>query len=173
MGSVPNYSVISNPAKLSPIYPSGWNHRINLEGVLSYSGGRSDKSNSYVQLYRNGIIEGYMLGDRGENKYIPSKIYERKLIQSLGNFLDLAKELGVNMPVVIFLTLIGVKDYEMAVDRSQFLDEYYKIDRDVLTLPETIVESYDIDPKDILRPMFDLVWNACGGEIRDSAQFTQ
>ena len=52
----------------------------------------------------------------------------------------------------------------MCVDRnvSPVFDDDYKIDRDILQLPETIVDSYDIEPKDILRPMFDLIWNACG-----------
>ena len=51
----PNYSIdlnpiINEPAKLKPIYTSGWSHRINLEGVLSYAGGGNDKSHSYIQL---------------------------------------------------------------------------------------------------------------------------
>ena len=38
----PNYRIdlnpiINEPAKLKPIYASGWSYRINLEGVLSYS----------------------------------------------------------------------------------------------------------------------------------------
>jgi len=166
----PNYRIdlnpiINEPAKLKPIYASGWSYRINLEGVLSYSGDRNDKSHSYIQLYRNGIIEaveGLMLSAEREKKYIPSVAYEIELIKSLREFLNLTKELGINMPIVIFLTLIGVNGYEMAVDRMRFWGDYYKIDKDILQLPETLIESYNTEPKDILRPMFDLVWNACG-----------
>lgn len=169
----PNYSIdlkpiIKEPAKLKPIYTSGWSPRINLEGVLSYAGGRSEKSHSYVQLYRNGIIEaveGLILHAGREKKIIPSLTYELELLRSLDAFLKLLKELGVNMPIVIFLTLIGAKNWEMGVDRMKFWgNEYYKIDRDILQLPETIISSYDTEPKDILRPMFDLIWNACGYE---------
>ena len=167
----PNYSIdlnpiINEPAKLKPIYTSGWSHRINLEGVLSYAGGRNDKSHSYIQLYRNGVIEaveGLILSAGREKKIIPSLTYELELLKSLAEFLNLAKQFGVNMPIVIFLTLLGVKDWEMGVDRMKFgHNDYYKIDSDILQLPETIIESYDIEPKDILRPMFDLIWNACG-----------
>ncbi|RKY20692.1 MAG: ATP-binding protein [Planctomycetota bacterium] len=166
----PNYSinleiVINDLTKLRPIYSAGWSHRMNLEGILSYSGGRDEKVHSYVQLYRNGIIEaveGLMLSADREKKYIPSVAYERELIKSLDEFLSLYRELGINVPIVLFLTLIGVKGYEMAVDRMRFWDKYYKIDRDVLQLPEAIIESYDIESKDILRPTFDLIWNACG-----------
>jgi len=103
-----------------------------------------------------------MLSAEREKKYIPSVAYEIELIKSLREFLNLTKELGINMPIVIFLTLIGVNGYEMAVDRMRFWGDYYKIDKDILQLPETLIESYNTEPKDILRPMFDLVWNACG-----------
>lgn len=161
-------TITNNTAKLEPIYSSGWNHRINLEGVLSYSGGRNDKSHTYVQLYRNGIIEaveGLILSPDDGKKFIPSIAYERELIKSLAGYLTLFKNLNINTPTVIFLTFIGIKDFEMAVDRSRFWGtDHYKIDRDILQLPEAFIESYDIEPKDILRPMFDLVWNACGFE---------
>lgn len=39
---------------------------------------------------------------------------------------------------------------------------HYKIDRDILQLPEMIIETYDTKPQEILRPMFDKIWNACG-----------
>lgn len=159
--------VISDSTKLKPIYAAGWSQRINLEGVLSYSGGRNDKSHSYIQLYRNGIIEaveGLLLSAEREKKYIPSVAYEAELIKSLTEYLNLTKELGINIPIVVFLTLFGVKGFEMAVDRLKFMGRYYAIDRDILQLPETIIESYDTEPREILRPMFDLVWNACGFE---------
>lgn len=161
-------AIKSDFTKLEPIYSSGWNHRVNLEGVLSYSGGRNDKSHSYVQLYRNGIIEavdGLMLSPDDEKKYIPSIAYEKELLKSLAGYLGVLKDLNIATPIVMFLTFIGIKDYEMAVDRSRFWgSDHYKIDRDILQLPEVFIESYDIEVKDILRPLFDLVWNACGYE---------
>ncbi len=139
---------------------------------MSYADDGNNKSHSYIQLYRNGIIEaveGLILSADTEKKIIPNLIYESALLESLAEFLNLAKQLGVNMPIVIFLTLIGVKDWEMGVDRMNFVhNNYYKIDRDILQLPETIIESYDTEPKDILRPMFDLIWNACGFKRSDN-----
>jgi hypothetical protein len=32
----------------------------------------------------------------------------------------------------------------------------------LLLLPEVIVENYDIKVDDVLKPQFDLIWNACG-----------
>ena len=51
----------------------------------------------------------------------------------------------------------------MAVDTSRFwIDEIHTIDRDVLLLPEVIVESYGVKAEDVLKPCFDSIWNACG-----------
>lgn len=157
-------TIRENPTKLKPIYLDGINARINLEGFLSYS------TDGYAQFYRSGIIEaveGYLLNPclGGERKYIPHKLYEKELIKSLVEYLSLAKELGVNMPIVVFLTFIGVKGYKMPGDETPFNrinPNHFMIDRDILLLPETIIESYDTKSADILRPMFDLVWNACG-----------
>lgn len=160
-------SVINDPGKFRPMYSSGWNSRINLEGFLSYFSGKDNRCFTYAQLYRNGIIEAVealLLRAEEGKKYIPSIAYERELIKSLSSFLNLGKALGINMPIIIFLTLIGVKGYEMAVDRSRFWSDYHKIDSDIIQLPEALIESYDIKPVEILRPIFDLIWNACGFE---------
>ncbi|MBU7009184.1 MAG: hypothetical protein HXS46_00730 [Theionarchaea archaeon] len=50
----------------------------------------------------------------------------------------------------------------MATDRRSLLEEVHTIDRDVLALPEIMIENYDIIARDILKPCFDSIWNACG-----------
>ena len=42
------------------------------------------------------------------------------------------------------------------------IDEVHTIDRDILLLPEIILENYDIKAEKILKPCFDSIWNACG-----------
>jgi hypothetical protein len=38
------------------------------------------------------------------------------------------------------------------------------IDRDVLVLPDVMVEDFGGDPSQIMRPLFDMIWNASGLE---------
>ena len=158
--------VASQPAKMKPLYCSGWNDRYNLDGFLAYSGGREKKSHSYVQLFRNGIIEaveGLLLEPWDGKLIIPSIAYEKELIKSLTDYLSLLKTLNVEPPIFIFLTLLGVKGYSMGVDTwRSWIDEAHTIDRDVLPLPEIIIESYDARADVILKPCFDSIWNACG-----------
>jgi hypothetical protein len=40
--------------------------------------------------------------------------------------------------------------------------EAHKIDRDVLLLPEIIVQNYEVRAEDVLKTAFDSIWNACG-----------
>lgn len=158
--------ITSQATRMKPIYCSGWNDRYNLDGFLSYSWNKEKGSHSYVQLFRNGIIEaveGLLLEPRGEKLIIPSIRYEAELIKSLSAYLSLFRMLNVETPVFIFLALLGVEGYSMAVDEWKFwVDEIHTIDRDVLLLPEVIIESYDVMAKDVLKPCFDSIWNACG-----------
>lgn len=154
------------PVKMKPIYCSGWNHRYNLDGFLTYSAYQEEKSHSYIQLFRNGIIEaveGLLLRSRGEKLIIPSIAYERELLKSLTDYLSLLKTLNVELPIFVFLTLLGVKGYSMAVDTWRYdIEEFHTIDRDILQLPEIVLEKYEVEAHKVLKPCFDSIWNACG-----------
>ncbi|MFC1592992.1 hypothetical protein ACFL4C_03155 [Candidatus Omnitrophota bacterium] len=158
--------VASHHEKLEPIYCAGYSHRYNLDGLLSYSEDQGGKTYSYVQLFRNGIIEameGLLLEPHEGTLTIPSIAYEEELIKSLSDYLSRLKTLSVKPPIFIFLTLLGVKSYSMGVSRQRIsFGRSYTIDRDILQLPEVIIESYDVKAKDVLKPCFDSVWNACG-----------
>jgi hypothetical protein len=50
----------------------------------------------------------------------------------------------------------------MAVSEDARIRETHTIDRDILLLPEVIVEKYDDEASQVLRPCFYAIWNACG-----------
>lgn len=159
--------IASHSNEMKPINCSRYNNKYNFDGFLTYSGNQDVISHSYVQFFKNGIIEaveGLLLKPRNDGKLlIPSIAYEEELIKSLYDYLSILKKLNVELPVFIFLTLVGVQGYSMAVDKMSFsINEVHTIDRDNLLLPEIVIESYDIIAKDILRPCFDSIWNACG-----------
>lgn len=152
---------------ISPMYSSGWSNRFNFDGFLVYSVGRDEKAYSYVQLYKNGIIEavdGMLLNPNcnGEN-LIHSVAYEDVLIKAVQQYLNVLTTLNVDLPVLLFLTLLGVKGYKIAVNHSKIWSfDKQEIDRDILFIPEVVVEYYDAKPEEILKPCFDSIWNACG-----------
>jgi hypothetical protein len=158
--------ITSHPQSMLPIACRGWSDRYNLDGFLTYFRGKEDKSHSYVQLFRNGIIEaveGLLLEPYEGQLIIPSESYEQELIRSLTNYLSVLNTLNVEPPLFIFLTLLGVKGYSMGVDKSKYrVREVHTIDRDILSLPEVIIDNYDENAEKILKPCFDSIWNACG-----------
>ena len=51
----------------------------------------------------------------------------------------------------------------MGVDQSRFMDQQLDpIDKDALLLPDLIVESYGLDAANILRGVFDAIWQSAG-----------
>ncbi len=152
--------------KMSPMNSRTWSHRYNFDGFLTYSAMTGGRSHSYVQLYRNGIIEaveGLLLKPHKDQLVIPSVGYERKLIRSLTDYVSVLEKLGIEPPIFVFLTLLGVKDYILGVDQTKIsVPTTETIDRDVLLLPENVIRSYTVKADEILRPCFDSVWNACG-----------
>jgi len=154
-----------HPETMPPIFSGGFSHRYNFDGFLTYCGGQESKSYSYVQLFRNGIIEcveGLILKPLGENLLIPSVSYEEELVKSLHDYLSILKALDVELPTLLFLTMVGVKGYAMAIDGGFGRGSSTTIDRDILFLPEVLIESYDVVEPKILKPCFDSVWNTCG-----------
>ena len=153
--------IASHRQELMPMIWSSRDYRYNLDGFLTFSPSNSTRAHSYVQMFRNGIIEavdGVTLLE--EDKIILSISYEEDLIKSVPGYLSVLKALNVALPVFVFLTLVGVKGYSMEVDSRR--RESTPIDREVLILPEVMIETYECKIDEILRPIFDSIWNACG-----------
>jgi len=143
---------------------SGWDRRINLEGVVTYNGGPNGTA-SYTQLFRNGIVEaveGMWINTTYQGqRTIPYVAFEGGLINYLHDIFGLQKELGVATPLVVALSLTGTKGLEMAREVFSF-ESGFPIQDEELLLPETIVQNLDESTIKVLKPIFDLIWNACG-----------
>lgn len=153
--------------KLRPIYSSGWSPGTNFDGLLTASGVSEDQSTSYVQLFRNGVLEAVesrMLKSESNpaQKIIPSIVYEREIITALDGYLEFYRDYGMPTPIVIGLSLLNVRGFHMYVGPSRRNDSARLIDREHLILPDQFAESYDITAAEFLKPSFDQIWNACG-----------
>jgi hypothetical protein len=148
----------------------------NLDGFVVY-GGRSGDSpgyKAYTQVFRNGIIEAvnsYILEANKEHVAgpisIPSQYYEDEIIAALDSTLKLLGSLDVEPPVTVMLSLVGVKGLKMA-RTSPLMTRGPGIDRDILFLPDVVIDGYGRMAKEILRPIFEVVWQAAGFEKNDN-----
>lgn len=141
------------------------NHNYNLDGLAFYGASSTEiLDNTYVQIFRNGTIEyadTYIF--RGENQVIPYYL-EQKILPILGEFFKIQSELETGSTVVIMLTLLGVRGF-IIVPRNRILAFEYNarpVDRADLLIPDILVGDFSADLPQILRSMFDIVWNSCG-----------
>jgi hypothetical protein len=149
---------------LTPLGASGYNQRINLDGLLNYSTGllRQPGFDAYLQLYHNGIIEtvdASILSTNVDEKLIPSTYFARKLIAHVPQYLIVLQKLGISPPFIVMLTLIGVKGHRLAVNPR--LVGGAAVDRDILLIPEITLDGFQCSSEH-LRPLLDSVWNAAG-----------
>ena len=160
--------IISNRLYM-PTLNGGASYKYNLDGLVSYLKGQYGKTIAYTQLFRNGILEAVESTwlEPSEGKYIiPSTYCEEKFIESLTAYTSLFKSLNIEPPVFIFLTLLGVKGYYLAVSHRFAVNERNIMDRGNLQLSESVIENYDSSAAQLLKPCFDSLWNA-GGFPRD------
>jgi len=153
--------------QFQPIYSSGSDWRYNFDGFLTSSRANfSLPCRAHTQIFRNGSIEAVnaeMIREYNGRKSIPSVAFERELISGLQGYLTLEKEFGLEPPIFVLLSLLGIKNYIMGVDPSKFrLFGDHPIDRDALLLPDMFVENYDTEAGVILRPAFDALWQSAG-----------
>ena len=151
---------------IQPIRTSNFDHRYNIDGLLTYSKIKyAERSFSYTQLFRNGIIEAVnsevLWTGKGE-KIITITYVEDALIEAVPTYMNVYRRLKIDLPVFLFVSLLDVKGFTIPLNRSWDSNKPYPIDREVVMIPEIIIDKKDFDPIITLKPVFDCIWNACG-----------
>ncbi len=138
--------------------------RYNLDGVLMHV---PDGATWHTQLFRDGSIEHattHWTGDSRNQGYIDAFTLQVTLVNILPRFLGLQLTAGVTPPVTAILSLLNVANFKLNMRQGMLYQELsdHQIDREELLLPEVIVEDFKANPKTILKPVFDSLWNAAG-----------
>lgn len=163
---------LNRKIQFSPITSSSWDKKINLDGIV-VARQFDININSYTQVFRNGCIEAVICLSWGEeDKEYTARYDEELVVKALSEYLEFYLSLGIELPIYVFLTLIGVKDYEFVLssDFQNISEIRYRmrgeskilIDRNNLILPEMTIIDYETSPAEILRPAFNLIWNSVG-----------
>jgi len=152
-------------ARLYPLYSTGYNHRYNFDGVITFSGDSPGDLTvtSYLQLFRDGSIETVTTGLFDED-YVPSAALERVLIESVGNSLALQESLILAPPALVTISIVGIEGFRFIVGENRRLSSLgvRPIEEVALHFPDIIVENMATPPAALLRPIFDALWNAAG-----------
>ena len=151
-------------------------HRYNLDGSLVYDRvivvpNEKPVCRSYAQLFRSGAIEAVAALDNptGMDGYI-AQDFEPMLIQPFREYMAQMQLLGIQPPVFVMSTLLGVKGFYLWVSTDEYPESVrgaganVPFDRDVMLLPDLIIEDLNTPAEEILRPAFDALWQAGGWE---------
>lgn len=134
--------------------------RFNLDGVVGISIG-ADEQFGYFQIYRTGIIE-----------YVETLTLANGTIDGLAHYIrdayspcvELVKRLELVAPIVVFLSLVGVRGRTLYGRRPGLRGMQTTQRRDRVSIPEVELPQFDQDPDELLRNLLDVCWQAFGGD---------
>jgi hypothetical protein len=132
---------------------------LNIDGVLLAVPKRP--APRYAQVFRNGCVE-VVAGWSGEANTRTSLLcpaFETAIIEHVYRGKQLFEHVGVSPPIVVMITLLGMKGWNIA---TQWSGSQTVFDRDPLVIPELVVETFKGIVQDEARPLIDTIWNAAG-----------
>ena len=143
--------------------PSTW--RFNLDGFVAHTLSGNLSRQCYTQLFRDGGIEAVSGGvvakdDRRGGFY--ARGMEQQVIGAFSTYQKFWHEVGVAPPLLIGLTLSGVKGWKVLRTTYDFNDLDAVFDRDVVSFPEVMMSDLATPADVVLHPLFDFVWNGGG-----------
>ncbi len=165
-----NIKIINGKNELAkPLCSIGFELSYNFDGILSFNRLINGGTSAYTQFFNNGIIEAVttkLEHKNTENQVcIPNALFERNMHEALRNYFSLFKEIRIDFPVYVFVTLINYKGTYLAFENNNIPSyQSNSADREVLLIPEVYVESSQYSFHSILRPIFDTLWNSYGYE---------
>jgi len=143
----------------------------DFDGLIYYHDIAENGSLGYVHFFTNGIIEVVNIVRSLEslertNMSLPVYILEEQIMDGLKNHLYFLKEkLKVDLPIIFYLSLLGVEKCKIPRPDSDFNfddEEIHDFGRKILNFSKIIIDTFDIVPEKILKATFDKLWNAGG-----------
>lgn len=152
------------------------NKQITVDGVIINDVYRQAFNNlnrtAYAHYKTNGIIEKattLFFNPNFESTNIsPSKklklIYRSDLVEktiaTIEEMLKFYKLIEMNTPIIVSCAIINGNGF--TIPNNEWLDTCGGIDRDILLIPDVLIDNLFVDASKCMQPVFDSIWNACG-----------
>lgn len=148
---------------LKPMHSIGYIPRYNIDGLLVYDINKKRGLASYTQFFNNGVIEAvegeYSYNEMYDEKIIYIPNYENVIIEALTKYINFMKNMDIAPSFIIFTNFINVRGYKFSNGNKHIRKEEEIIDRDIIILPEALIENYEVNVENILKNTFDTLWN--------------
>lgn len=151
-----------------PLDAGGWSDRLTFEGKIVVAASRDGLSPSYLHVYRSGVIEmveasslNHTMPSKPGLRYIPSLKVEELIVTGVENGLRLMQHIGAAAPIAAAVRLTDVKEMILAFENLEF-NQRHPVLNTHLFFPDAVFSELTDQIGPVLRPLFDLLWNACG-----------
>ena len=142
----------------------GFTPRVNLDGHITSTSVSPGSCYTYVQIFRNGAVEStcVLLGGSGGMVHL-DKEYEKDVLAFVSSYVEFARRFEIEPPYLLFLSFVGVRGCVFATPAFRRLGtEPAAFQDEIVALPEVVMVERDDEPPKVLKPVFDMVWNAFG-----------
>ena len=150
-----------------PLGSSG-NHNqpgVNLDGLFSSYSTEAGTARGYVQIFRNGAIEGVNAMNADANgAYIADMPFGNMVVGAAKQYLAVLNDLNLGFPVFAMLSLVSPAGCRMRYG-TEFGGGWYDtppLRGPVSAFPEAVFDSIRADVPALLRPVLNVAWNAFG-----------
>lgn len=142
--------------------------RWNVDGLLAAN--PSPGPGRYAQAFRNGAVE-VVLPERGafgqphyhgDPRILGSVRLADDVIAMVRAVKQVIRAVGAQPPVTIFGTLLGMREWRIAVRQTMHADPAAVIDRDPVFLPDHMLQTLDGPDDRDAKPILDMIWQAAG-----------
>ena len=142
----------------------GFSPRVNLDGHITSTSESPGTCFTYVQIFRNGAVESACtLHDANGQMVLPSKGYETDVLAFVSSYVEFTRRYEFEPPHLLFLSFVGVRGCIFGTQGyrrpgtgpAAFQD-------DMVVFPEGVMVERDEQPHRVMKPVFDMVWNAFG-----------
>ena len=150
----------------------GYNKEYTIDGVIIAH--KDSYNSSIAKYYNNGIIEkattNFFKKQYEITNISPSIVIDlvngyKILNNVIEDFIEVKnyyEKIGISSPIVISCSILKASGY--TIPNGSFYDILNKIDREILCMNNVYVEDFSQKAENILKPIFDSIWNACGYE---------
>jgi hypothetical protein len=138
---------------------------VNLDGYVNYAIGVPGARPAYAQFCRNGAIEGVgeLRNDDGVNPRFIGGGFTQLIVTHVQQYLEVLKSYEMGLPVYIFVSLCSAAKTVYRYSPEGFgWQETKPLGREIATFPEIYIDSFDVDVPALMRPVFNVIWNAFG-----------
>jgi hypothetical protein len=157
--------------KLSPLaveqdgYIRQGDLRFNVDGVVMRQG-----IEWHTQLFRNGSIEyatTLPFDQTTSPCFLDAWSYQIDLLKVLARFSALQLSVDVSPPIMLLFSILNAANFYLRTAEGAWQFgvralSKYQIDRDRIFLLDLALNDLLTDPRTVLKPVFDCLWNAAG-----------